>query len=307
MFDQSFYFGTLRKYVSLFGTLFNDIIIIRQDADGKDQVIRVPIEFAPKEKMLARIEGDPDLDRPYSLLLPRMSFEYGQFMYDGTRKLNTVNKVVAKIEGDNNRLNYQYGPVPYNIPWNLYVYVKHNEDGAKIIEQILPWFTPDFTVTTDIIPEMNEVRDIPVVLQNVSKEDRYEGNFQTRRMQIWTLSFLMKGYFYGPVTKTGIIKVANASFYIIHTNKTEDSIGNTEVAERIIITPGLDANGAPVNYYGTYPANTISIPVANITSNDNYGFIETYESIPIGVARPIGGANSSQTAAQTALEEDEND
>ena len=293
MFDRSFYFSLKRKYVSLFGTLFNDVVIIRYDDDNKEQIIKVPIEYAPKEHMLARIESDPSLDRPYGLLMPRMSFEeMSPMTYDGDRKQLTVNKVVARIADQSDRLNYQYVPVPWNIPFNLYIYVKYNEDGAKIVEQILPWFTPNLTMSVNLIPEMNEIKDIPVVIGAVDKDDRYETNLLKKRVQIITIPFTMKAYFYGPITDTGIILTVNTSFYIANTANIEDSVGNTEVVERVIIQPGLNANGEPVNYYGPPPANTDSIPVTQITANDDFGFVETIESVPIGIPRPIGGANN---------------
>ena len=293
----------------LFGTLFNDIVIIRPDADNKDQIIRVPIEYSPKEKMLARLEGDPDIDRPYSLLLPRMGFEYKTMSYDGTRKLNTVNQVVKKVTDDANILNYQYGPVPWNIPFSLYVYVKNAEDGLKIIEQILPWFTPVWTTTVNLIPEMDEIRDIPITITGVSQDDRYTGDFKTRRMLIWTLDFVLKGYLYGPIKKTGIIKIANTSFYIANTTPIRDSVGNVDVAERLIIWPGLNANGEAVNYDGPAPApeELGALPYTEVEANDAFGYIETYESVPIGVPRPMEGANTVETDTQLILEEDETD
>lgn len=253
----------------------------------------MPIEFAPKEHMLARIEQDPDLDRPYSTLLPRMSFEdMSPMSYDGARKHISTNKIVAEIADNSDKLNYQYVPVPWNIPFNLYIYVKYNEDGAKIVEQILPYFTPDLTFSVNLVPEMNEYKDIPVVIGPVSKEDRYETDMQRKRLQVITIPFTMKGYFYGPVTDTGIILTVNTSFYIANTVDIRDSVGNTEVVERVIIQPGLNANGEAVNYYGPPPANTDSVPVTQITADDDFGYIETVESVPIGIPRPIGGANN---------------
>jgi T4-like virus Myoviridae tail sheath stabiliser len=293
----------------LFGTLFNDIVIIRPDAAGKDQIIRVPIEYAPREKMMARLEADPDIDRPYSLLLPRMAFEMTGFNYDGTRKLNTINQVVKKIIGDSNKLNYQYGPVPWNINFSLYVYVRNSEDGLKIVEQILPWFTPAWTTTVEIIPEMDESRDIPIVITGTTQEDRYSGDFKTRRMLIWTLTFQLKGYLYGPVKKTGIIKIANTSFYIANTTPIRDSVGHVDIAERLIIRPGMDANGHPLHYDGPAPIpdTVLTVPITQIDANSDFGYLETYESVPIGVPRPMEGANVAVTDAQRILEEDETD
>ena len=198
----------------LFGTLFNDIHITREDGEGNlVDLLKVPLSYAPKEKMLVRFESDPDIDRPFAALLPRMSFEMVDMTYDTARKLHTVGRSVVKDSIDINKLKYQYNPVPYNIRFRLHVYVKNAEDGTKIIEQILPFFTPDWTTTVRLIPEMDIVMDIPVILDDISIEDSYDGNFDKRRALIWTLEFTLKGYIYGPIKKTGIIKFANTNFY----------------------------------------------------------------------------------------------
>ncbi len=289
----------------LFGTLFSNIVIIRTDptANNAQQIIKVPIEYAPKEKMLTRVLADPDIDRPYSLLLPRMSFETRGYRYDGSRKLPTVNRIAKKIIGDNNKLQFQYMPVPWNIDFNLYVYVKNTEDGLKVVEQILPFFTPVWTSTLILVPEMDVTMDIPITIGSPSVEDQYSGDFKTRKILIWTIPFTLKGYLYGPITQIGIIKIANTSFYIANTTPIQDSVGHVEIGERIIITPGVDANGHPVNYDGPRPANTTSIALPDITADSDFGYIETTESVPVGVPRPIAGANVASTATETAIEE----
>ena len=298
IFNQTWYFSTIKKYVSLFGTLFNDVVIIRQDADGKQQIIKVPIEYSAKEKMLTRVEADPDIDRPYSLLTPRLGFEMGSPYYDGTRKLNTINKVVKKLANDSNKLQYQYNPVAYNFPFSLYICAKNTEDGLKIVEQILPFFSPVWTTSVNIIPEMDITLDIPVTITAVNQEDRYSGPNQQRRIVVWTLNFLMRAWLWGPIKQTGIIKIANTSFYIANTTPIQDSVGKVEISERIVLWPGLDANGHPVNYSGTAPPpeNLGSIAINEITADSDFGFIQTLESVPIGVPRPIDGANTAQSA-----------
>jgi hypothetical protein len=156
---------------------------------------------------------------------------------------------------------------------------------------------------------MDETKDIPVTLMKVSQDDRYAGDFKKRRMLIWTLDFQLKGYFYGPIQKTGIIKIANTQFYIANTTPIRDSVGHVEVAEKFTIWPGLTANGTPVNYTGVAPApNTALSPLDQlVTANSDFGYIEIIESVPVGVPRPMEGANTAQTTAQDALEEDEND
>ena len=155
MFGQTFYWQTIRKYVSLFGTLFDDIHIIRTNTSGQETAyIKVPITYAPKEKMLARVQQDPNIDRPTATLtMPFMSFEMTDVKYDGDRKLKTIQRTANKLTTNASSLQYQYMPVPYNFGFKLFIMVKNAEDGTKIVEQILPYFTPDFTVTKNVYIE----------------------------------------------------------------------------------------------------------------------------------------------------------
>lgn len=268
MFNQTFYFSTLRKYVTLFGTLFNNIYIIRTDAQGNETAyIRVPITYSPKEKMLARLNADPNIDRQIATLpLPLMAFEMTDIQYDPNRKLNTVNRLVKKDTTNPDILKYQYTPVAYNIGFKLYVYVKNAEDGTKIIEQILPYFTPDWTTTVKLIPEMDVKMDIPVILEKVSQEDSYDGSFDKRRALIWTLDFTLKGYVYGPVKTSKIIKYTNTVFYVA-TGDLKAAVGNTNPAMYITVQPGLTANGQPTSNAD------LSIPVNEIEADDDFGYV----------------------------------
>jgi hypothetical protein len=269
MFAQTFYHGHLRKYVVLFGTLFNDIYINRVDSDG-DQIstLKVPISYAPKEKMIVRVDQDPDFKRPFSIVLPRMGFEMTSLTYSPTRKLSTIKKGYIKQDANNaNQLRYAYNPVPYDINFSLYVAVKNTEDGTRILEQILPYFTPEWTATINLIPELDVRLDIPTVLLNVSSEDIYDGNYTERRSLVWTLDFLMKGYVFGPVKKSEVITLANLNFYA---NSYDSTI---EPDERVTIIPGLTANGDPT----TNASATVDRSL--ISANSNYGYITTYETV----------------------------
>jgi len=163
-------------------------------------------------------------------------------------------------------MNYQYNPVPYNIEFKVSIYVKNTEDGTKIIEQILPFFTPDWTTTVKLIPEMEIVLDIPVILNDIKYEDKYDGDFKERRAIIWTLDLLLKGTLYGPVKKGGVIKFVEANF-LIPANVDSTAVGNTPVSEYITIQPGLTANGTPTSNA------SLSIPYEEILATDDYGFI----------------------------------
>jgi hypothetical protein len=273
MFGQQFYFQTIRKYVSLFGTLFDDIIIERTDSAGNlTAVIKVPITYAPKEKMLARTQQDPNIDRPTATMtMPFMSFEMTDVRYDGSRKLKTITRSANVLANSPNTLQYQYNPVPYNFGFRLYILVKNAEDGTKIVEQILPYFTPDFTVTLELIPQMNELKDIPVVLNSITQEDTYTGNFTERQALIWTLDFTIKGYLYGPVMNNGVIKFVFANYYTpeVPDGQLSTAVGNTAIISQTIDQPGLTANGQPTSNAAA------SIPVSQIQITDDYGFVIT--------------------------------
>lgn len=277
MFGKPFYFSLIRKYVILMGTLLNDIRITRTDSSGNvTSLLKVPITYAAKDKMLARVLQDPGIDRPSATTpLPMISFEMGKMAYDGTRKLNTIGKVSVKDPDNTSKFKYQYNPVPYNIQFKAFIYAKNAEDGTKIIEQILPYFTPDWTTTVNLIPEVNVTMDIPIVLNNIGYSDNYDGEFEKRRAIIWELDFTLKGYIYGPIKSSGIIKFIKTNFYIpsVPDGKLADAKGVTPIAERVTIQPGLDANGNPINYYGGPNANTGTLPYLEINAEDDYGFI----------------------------------
>jgi len=279
MFGKPFYFSLIRKYVILMGTLLNNVRITRTDKDTHltTAVMKVPITYSPKDKMLARVMQDPALDRGTGAPpLPMISFEMGQMKYDPDRKLNTIGRSTVKMSAADNspsKFKYQYNPVPYNIEFKVYVYAKNVEDGTKIIEQILPYFTPDWTTTCNLIPEMEIAMDIPIILKNIQLEDKYDGAYKDRRTIIWSLDFLLKGYLYGPVKNTAIIKFVDTNFYIPETDKIADGVGKTKIAEKVTIQPGLTANGEPINYTGG-PNNSLgTIPYTQIEADDDYGFI----------------------------------
>lgn len=271
MFGDPFYFSLIRKYVILVGTLFNNIRITRTDEQGNVvALLKVPITYSAKDKMLARVIQNPDLDSPMAAPpLPIISFEMGKMSYDQERKLNTVGRVSVKDNSNNSRVKYQYNPVPYNIDFKVLVYAKNTEDGTKIIEQILPYFTPDWTSTVNLIPEMDVKVDIPIILRNISMTDNYDGAFTERRAIIWELDLTLKGYLYGPVRKGGIIKFMNLNFYIpdVPDGKIKDAIGLTPIAEKVTVQPGLTANGQPTtDIEKTVPYNQIEI-------DDDYDFV----------------------------------
>ena len=234
MLGDYFYHESLRKIIIAFGTIFNNIHIHRKDSSGNViQSIKVPLAYSPKEKFIARLDQQPDLveDRRVAVNLPRMWFEISGISYDPSRKLNRMGtiKKVRSTATDGKIMNKQFNPVPYNISMNLYSFTSSAEGGLQIIEQILPFFQPDYTVTIKAIPTMNIVRDVPIILNSVNYEDTYSGDFTTRRAVVYTLSFTAKTYLYGPISQQRVIKETQADMYT-------DTTGTEKREQRIVVT-----------------------------------------------------------------------
>ena len=214
MLGQQFYHETVRKVVIAFGTLFNDIQLIRKDNnDNVIQSMKVPLAYGPRQKFLVRLAEDPDLTKQVAITLPRIGFEIATLTYDPTRKLNRVQKF-KKVKGAKaSQLDTQFMPVPYNIDIELFVMAKQSDDALQIVEQILPYFQPDYTFTINDQPDMGIKRDVPIILNSIAYEDTYQGDFTTRRALIYTLSFTAKFYLYGPVTSEKVIKTVQVDQY----------------------------------------------------------------------------------------------
>jgi len=238
MFGHEFYHEHLRRYIVVFGTMFNNIVVSRKTTAGVvDKRIKVPISYSPRDKLLARIETDPNLRKPDAVSLPRMGFEVTSMTYAGERKLNTIQRYSIQSTSDSAKSNLVYAPVPYDINFQLSIMVKSAEDGTQILEQILPFFTPEWTNSVQLIDDLELKMDIPLVLVSVTSDDTYDGDFETRRALIWTLDFTMKCYFYGPIKNKKIIKFANVNFFI---DGFDTTIGSANTAEeRVTIQPGL--------------------------------------------------------------------
>jgi hypothetical protein len=211
--NNVFYHGIIRKSIVAFGRLFSDIYIDRKEGDSVSgttaQRLQVPLAYAPKEKWLVRLDQDPNLENHTYVSLPRMSFEIIAYTYDNSRKLNRMQQI--KCGEGAGAVSTVYSPVPYNIDLSLYVLTKTQEDGLQIIEQILPTFTPEYTLTVNVIPDMNLKVDVPVVLNSVSVMDEYDGDFQTRRFVTHTLNFQMKTNLFGPISNRNVIDTVNAN------------------------------------------------------------------------------------------------
>jgi len=203
---EYFYNQILRKTVIGFGTLFNNIQIRQTNNQGETtSIMKVPLAYGPTQKFLARVEQQPNLNTPVQITLPRMSFEFIGLSYDSTRKLTTTQTFLSGSVADGTDIRKTYMPVPYNMDFELTIMTKLNDDMLQIVEQILPYFQPAYTLTINLIDTIGEKRDIPIVLDSVSMEDDYEGDFTTRRALIYTLKFTAKIYLFGP-TSSGVSK-----------------------------------------------------------------------------------------------------
>ncbi len=224
---EYFYNEILRKTIISFGTLFNGISITHTDAGGTDvNVTKVPLAYGPTQKFLARLTQQPDLNRATAITLPRMSFEFTGLTYDPSRKVTTTQQIVVKDPDNNTEIKKAFMPVPYNMQFELAIMCKLNDDALQITEQILPYFQPAYNLTVQLVSSIKEKRDIPVVLENITMQDDYEGDFDKRRVLLYTLRFTAKTYLFGPVSSAtkDIIKKTSVSYLAGGSKSTERDI-----------------------------------------------------------------------------------
>lgn len=214
MLGTQFYHETIRNVVVAFGSIFNNVQLVRKDNSGVvQQTMKVPLAYGPRQKFLVRLAEDVDLTKQVAVTLPRIGFEIKGLTYDPARKLNRVQKF-KKLKDDNSaQLDTQYMPVPYNITFELYILAKQSDDALQVIEQILPYFQPDYTITMNDNTDMGVKKDIPVILNSITYADDYQGNFTTRRAIIYTIDFTCKFYLYGPITSSKVIKTVQIDAY----------------------------------------------------------------------------------------------
>jgi len=231
MLGTYFYHEIIRKTIVAFGTLFNNIYIRHENSSGEvvDKT-KVGIAYGPMQKFLAKIQQQAQLNKPIAITMPRMSFEMTSIQYDSTRKAGVTQTFKAS---DGTNLKKVFMPVPYNIGFQLSIFCKLNDDALQIIEQILPYFQPSFNLTIDLISSIGEKKDIPIVLDNISFQDDYEGDFTTRRALIYTLNFTAKTYLFGPIAEStdGLIRKVQVDYY----NSTDVATAKREM--RYTVTP----------------------------------------------------------------------
>jgi hypothetical protein len=250
MLGTYYYHEIIRKTIISFGTIFNQIHIRHSDQNGNNvSDMRVPIAYGPRQKFLARIQQQPELNKATQISLPRMSFEMTSIQYDPSRKSSVVQTFKTCDDGGN--IKKVFMPVPYNIGFELNILTKLNDDALQIVEQILPYFQPSFNLTIDLVDSIGEKRDVPMVLENISFQDDYEGDFSTRRALIYTLSFTAKTYLFGPIAESseGLIRKVQVDMY------TNTDVANAKREVRYTVTPD------------PYDADP----------DDNFGFNENWE------------------------------
>lgn len=269
MLGHIFFHDLIRKYVVTFGTLFNDIKLRRTNRLGAVvQTIEVPLTYGPRDKFVTRLQQDPDLSAQTGLTLPRISFEIVRMGFDPSRQLPATNKIIH--DGQANKVKRVFTQVPYDIQFALNVYSMTNEDGVRIVEQILPFFVPQFAPTVQLLDEPEMKMDIPIILNGITTQDLYDGSFEQRRVLVHTMDFLMKAYMIGPVVEKPLILFANTNFRIDGFN-TSIGTSNNDV-EAFRFRPGQLANGSPTSN------GALSVAANTILPNSNYGVITTFSS-----------------------------
>jgi len=316
----------IRKLTVAFGDLFNNITLVRYNPDQTEQErFVVPIDYATKELYVQRLTFDPNLDKKVQMTLPRMSYEMNGLSYDSTRKQITNIKNFASAGSS---VKSQYMPVPYNFDFSLFLYVRNIEDGNQIIEHILPYFAPDYTIKVNMIPEMGIVKEVPIILNNTNYEVTYEGdNSSDTRVIIWTLNFTVKGFIFGANTSTGLIKTSITNIY---NNITEDNnivfnlnsngLGNYQIGELVYQGPTASMSSATATVVSWSPTNkqlTVNKTQGNFVSNTNLTGINSsavwsfnsYNIVPSQYARITitpnpsnANANSNYTYTTTITE-----
>lgn len=234
--SEHFYNSTTRSMIVAFGSLFNDITILRPD---QKQII-VPLVYGSKEKWYTKLRQNPDLEQREAITLPRMGFIISDISYDSTRKVNTLEKLIVYDNETNSIAKRLFQPVPYIMAIELSLWTKSMDDGLQVIEQILPFFTPSFTVTVVEQADFSIKRDIPIVLTGISTEYSIEGGYDNNRLLEWTLTFDIKTNFYGPTDESNIIKEVTVNTINGYTDKL--------LLKQVVTTDPIDAQ--PIDDYG---------------------------------------------------------
>ena len=283
--NKQFYHEHVKKAITAFGMIFTNINVNRVDGSNvTQQVIRVPLSYSTKQKFLSRIAlvSDADARGEVAITLPRMGFEIQGFEFDPSRKVSPIQKNKAIIDGAAvTGLSRTFVSTPYNMSLSLYVFAKNQEDGLQIVEQIMPFFNPDFNITVNELPELGIKRDIKITLDSIDYDDNYEGDLASRQSIIWTFNFTMRLNFYGHISNQNIIRTAIANAYATPSTLTSSN-DYTKVTASITTTTATAIaqidSGAVSNIYLTYQgANYINAPTVTISGGGGSSATATAE------------------------------
>lgn len=271
MFNAIFYHNLTRKYSTVFGSYFEDIIVRRFDKSNNTvQTVPVPIKYASKQYYIQQLTR-PQEDVKVQMQLPSISFMLNNISYDAQRRVSQLNKNVRILENNTKTLKSQFTPMPYLLDFDLTIWARSHDDAWQIMEQIVPYFTPSFTSEIKLIPDMDIKLDTKTTFQGISMQDNPEGSVNDTFTFVWTLNFQMECWYFGPISNQGVIKRVQLDFIAVPGSGPMESTPNfTEYgrSSRVVLTPGLTANGEPT----TDPNNTI--PYDEIEWHDPYGIIE---------------------------------
>lgn len=321
---EYFYNEILRRTIVAFGTLFNGITVKQTDS-----TIRVPLSYGPTQKFLARLEQSPDLNRSTAITLPRMSFEFTGLTYDPSRKVTTTQTFTVKDPNDGKESKKAYMPVPYNMQFELAIMCKLNDDALQIVEQIMPYFQPAYNVTVTLVESIKEKRDIPIILENITMQDDYEGDFTQRRVLLYTLRFTAKTYLFGPVQSAtkDIIKSVKTTYisgdsnsvardisYTVTPRATKNYTGTvlTNLSENVglgdIIIPLVDGTKIPAIVSGQKLYVNIGDEELYVKSKDDNSItVERGQDSTVATSHLKGAEVKSITAADNVLIEEGDD
>ena len=262
------YNKVIRKCVIAFGTLFNNIEVRKETGGNTVQKMKVPLAYGPKQKFLARLEGQPELNKKVAITLPRISFELSGLSYDSSRKLSPI--TVDKVK-EGKSVRQIYTPVPYNLDFNLSILSKTNDEALEIVEQIVPIFQPSYNVTIKIIDDVNEMRDIAIVLNSLNYSDEYEGNFDQRKLTTIDATFTVKAYIFGPTSVQKPIKKAKVDY---DTGSPKIPVRRAQYVVEPVALRDKDSDGTGLTITSAINKNVATLPVVDSTVFNIGDYIE---------------------------------
>lgn len=292
-----FYHRTIRRNVIAFGNMFKNIQLVRYEKDTYNEIDRVtvPLTYTGKETFIKRLYSNSDLHKQIQILLPKMSFKMTDISYDPSRKISSYMSSFAAVAGSSTNVAQQYAGTPYDLTFELYLYVRNVEDGTQIIEQILPYFNPDYTLTMSFVDSMNITRDVPIVLESVQNDIENEGDSETVRIITWTLRFKMKTYFFGPVsTDKKYIKNVTANTHY----EEQNYFGKVELT----LSPGpgqFQLNEIVYQGYSPHDKNAVADVLA--WDNVNNKLLVTHIRGAFDTNNPVKGLSNNTTRSITSI------